>query len=157
MNRGGRLFPGTVTDVKPATSLEPALFEVTFIDDDTEDYERDELEPLLVTDAQHAVNIARYHAEAAKGPRAAAASGGGRKRKKFSSDEVAALKAGMERYHTAPESNPLYQKQPYVSILRDPDFKVLADNGRDNGHLKDKWRQLERLSEKEQAAHSAGL
>ena len=149
--------------MKPATSLEPALFEVTFIDDDTEDYERGELEPLLVTDAQHAVNLARYRAEAAKGPRAvedpkaAAASGGGRKRKKFSSDEVAALKAGMERYHTDPESNPLYQKQPYVPILRDPDFKVLADNGRDNGHLKDKWRQLGRLAEKERAAHSASL
>ena len=95
MNRDGRRFPGTVTEVKPATSLEPALFEVTFIDGDVEDYERSELEPLLVTDAQHAINTARYHAEEAAAvaattateeptdPKAASAAGGERKRKRL--------------------------------------------------------------------------
>ena len=169
MNRDGRRFPGTVTEVKPATSLEPALFEVTFIDGDVEDYERSELEPLLVTDAQHAINTARYHAEEAAAvaattateeptdPKAASAAGGERKRKRFTPEEVAALKAGMERYYTNPESNPRFQKQPYVYILRDPDFKILADNGRENVHLKDKWRQLERLADKEEAMRGAEL
>ena len=70
--------------------------------------------------------------------------GARKQNQKWSLEEEVALKAGMEKYYSGdPETNPHYQKQPYVAILQDPEFKILADNARENVHLKDKWRSIE--------------